>query len=268
MEEERRKARRLVIAMLAACLCVALACFGVFLYLLLTSRRAQTVNPRIVEVSKIIVLVGIFFLVLAFGYLLPVLLSSKTKGGDPVSEIFDEATMRKTLERYIPDGEPLLAGIHAVSRETSIRSAFSNCILTESALLPAEDGETIALYKKKYSTYDVYIGVTRSFLIITECERNSYYYKRDEEAERDGTRGQPLTSQLFLSDIGTCYPLAEIQSCGIKKGWMGSVNCTLTMKNGSYFKLMFPKLGGLGGKMPHHAEYREAIIARLGGENA
>jgi len=40
------------------------------------------------------------------------------------------------------------------------------------------------------------------------------------------------------------------------------------MKNGSYFKLMFPKLDGLGGGMPHHTEYCEAIIARLGGSNA
>ncbi len=36
------------------------------------------------------------------------------------------------------------------------------------------------------------------------------------------------------------------------------------MKNGTTLKLMFPKLGGVGGGMPHHAEYREAIIAKLG----
>lgn len=40
------------------------------------------------------------------------------------------------------------------------------------------------------------------------------------------------------------------------------------MNNGSYFKLMFPKPGGLGGGMPHHTEYREAIIARPGRRNA
>lgn len=45
---------------------------------------------------------------------------------------------------------------------------------------------------------------------------------------------------------------------------MGSVKCFLTMKNGSYFKLMFPKLGGLGGGMPNHAKYRDMIIERLG----
>ena len=50
-----------------------------------------------------------------------------------------------------------------------------------------------------------------------------------------------------------------------KKGMEGSVKCHITMKNGSYFKLLLPKLGGLGGGMPHHAEYLQAIIARLGG---
>ncbi len=61
----------------------------------------------------------------------------------------------------------------------------------------------------------------------------------------------------------TVFPLADIQSCQIKNGWMGSVKCAVTMKNGSHCKLLLPKLGGLGGGMPHHAEYRAAILARL-----
>ena len=83
----------------------------------------------------------------------------------------------------------------------------------------------------------------------------------------EGSEGimQEILSETFLADIGTCFPLADIQDCQLKKGWMGSVKCNLTMKNGSSFKLMFPKRGGIGGGMPHHAEYREAIIERLGG---
>ncbi len=46
---------------------------------------------------------------------------------------------------------------------------------------------------------------------------------------------------------------------------MGSVKCFITMKNGSSFKLLLPKLGGVGGGMPNHAKYREAIIERLSG---
>ena len=59
------------------------------------------------------------------------------------------------------------------------------------------------------------------------------------------------------------FPLADIQSCVIKKGMMGAVNCAITLKDGSFLKLQMPKRGGLGGGMPHHAEYREPILARL-----
>ena len=33
--------------------------------------------------------------------------------------------------------------------------------------------------------------------------------------------------------------------------------------NGEYFKLMFQKLGGLGGRMPLHAEYCDRIMQQL-----
>ncbi len=41
----------------------------------------------------------------------------------------------------------------------------------------------------------------------------------------------------------------------------------ITMKGGSVLKIMLPKRGGLGGGMPHHVEYREAIIERLSAIN-
>lgn len=183
-------------------------------------------------------------------------------------EIFDETNMRRILEQYIPDGETLLAGIHAVSKETKITGVFGKCVCTESKLIPDENGGIVALNKKKYSAYDIYIGITQYSLVIAECERNSYYYQFDDEPNVKESDIQEVTSDIFLVDIGTCFPLTDIQNCNIKKGWMGSVKCFITMKNGSYFKLMFPKIGGLGGGMPHHTEYREAIIARLGGGNA
>jgi hypothetical protein len=117
--------------------------------------------------------------------------------------------MRMALEKYIPDGETLLAGIHAIAKETNIIGIFDKCICTEYSLRPDENGG--------------------------------------------------------MNDIGTCYNLTDIQKCEIKKGWMGSVKCNIAMKNGTYFKLLLPKLGGLGGDMPNHTQYRDAIIARLGG---
>ena len=56
----------------------------------------------------------------------------------------------------------------------------------------------------------------------------------------------------------------DVQNCDVKKGRMGSVLCTLTMKNGTYFKLSLPETAGPNGDMPHHTEYREAILTRLG----
>ncbi len=179
--------------------------------------------------------------------------------------IFDEGLMRQTLERYIPSGETLEAGIHAVSQETSIVAVFDKCRYAGDRLCRDEAGGVMALSKKKYAPYDVYLGVTQSCLLIAQCEENKYLYDFDAVSD---TQAQPLAADLLLSDMGTCYPLADIQSCEVKKGIMGSVKCTVTMKNGSRFKLMLPKRGGLGGDMPNHAQYREAILARLGGEGA
>lgn len=185
------------------------------------------------------------------------------KGEYNMSDIFDETSMRRALGNYIPDGETLLAGIHAVMKEMKVTGVFGKCVRTEDGLAPDENGGIIALSKRKYVAYDVYIGFTQSLLTIVECEGNKYFYQFSNKWSGDEGDVQEITSKLPFADIGTCFLLSDIQSCEIKKGWMGSVKCTITMKNGNYFKLIFPKRGGLGGGMPHHAEYREAIIARL-----
>lgn len=181
-----------------------------------------------------------------------------------MSGIFDETNMKQVLGRYIPQGETLLAGIHAIAKETSVTGVFGKCSRTEDGLIPDENGGTVALSKNGYSTSDIYFGITQSAFVIAGCERNSYYYEFD-DAPAAGTKVQEVTSKIFFADIGTYFPLADIQNCEIKKGWMGSLKCSLKMKNESYFKLIFPKLGGAGGGMPHHAQYRDAITARLNG---
>ena len=77
-----------------------------------------------------------------------------------MSEIFDEARMRWVLGDYIPEGEELAAGIHAISQETHIKGIFGKCIYMEDKLIPDEKGRIITLDKKKCSSYDVYIGIT------------------------------------------------------------------------------------------------------------
>ncbi len=144
-----------------------------------------------------------------------------------MSEIFDEGHMMQVLGRCVPHGESISAGIHGV---------------------------TLQVNKKKTSRFDVYIGITAHDLIVVECEErqylNEFYHIPD-------------LRKTVAEDAGTCFPLTEIQSCEIQKGIMGAVNCSITLKNGNFLKLQLPKLGGLGGGMPHHVEYREKIIACL-----
>ena len=94
-------------------------------------------------------------------------------------------------------------------------------------------------------------------MVITECEKGSYFYEFNDEPNVRGMDIQEVEAEIFFEDIGT--------SCRLARGWMGSVKCFITMKNGSSFKLLLPKLGGVGGGMPNHAKYREAIIERLSG---
>lgn len=270
MDKERRKTKKFVIGLFVAYLCIALVCFGIAAYIIYTIRGTGAASDRIADIAKIAAMTGILFLVLAFGYMLPALNSHKKReqnnGELDPSDLFDERNMKQALGKYIPAGETLLACIRAVSNEACMTGVFGKCVRAEDRLVPSKNGGTVAINKKKYATYDVYLGITPSSLIITECEKNSYYYQFDNDPDVSSADIQEVTSDVLFSDIGTCFPLTDLQSCKFKKGRMGSVKCFLTMKNGSYFKLMFPKFGDLGGGMPHHTEYREAIIAQLGGK--
>lgn len=271
MDDERKKAKKRVRGLFLLCLGIALACFGFFACVVVTKRADgfADVSDTMVGLYKVIVLIGVFFLVLAFGYLLPAMLKQRKseRGEHDPSEMFDETNMRRALEKHIPDGETLVAGVHAVSRETCIKAVFWKCILEDDRLIPSENGRLLALSKSKYAAYDLYLGITQTSMIIVGCERNQYYYQFDNMPDGKEADVQEVTSDLLLQDIGTCFRLADVQSCEVKNGRMGSIKCFITMKNGSYFKLTIPKLGGLTGDMPHHAEYREAIIARLGTVN-
>lgn len=79
MDEERRKAKKIAVGLFLGCICIALVCFGIFAYIAFSARGGGGVDERMVTISKIIVMTGIFFLVLAFGYLLPVLISHKKR---------------------------------------------------------------------------------------------------------------------------------------------------------------------------------------------
>ena len=136
--------------------------------------------------------------------------------------------MNQVLGACTPEGEALSAGIHGI---------------------------TLQVNQKKSSRFDVYIGITEHYLLVAECEERKHL-----------TAAYPMLPDLrktVAEDIGACFPLADIRRCEIKNAIMGAVNCSITFRDGSFLKLQLPKRGGLGNGMPHHAEYREKIIARL-----
>lgn len=180
-----------------------------------------------------------------------------------MSSIFDENNMMQALKKNLPDGETLTAGIHGLGLETEIKQVFGKCTLVGEKLVPNENGIAIEVSKCKYSTHDVYIGISQNYFILSECEVYQHYYEFNDVPNRDGISVEDLKDEIGIEELRSSFLFSEIQKCVIKKGWMGSVKCTLTMKGGSLLKLMLPKRGGLGGGMSHHAEYREAIIARL-----
>lgn len=101
--------------------------------------------------------------------------------------------------------------------------------------------------KEKYSKCDVYIGITEHYLIVTECEEYGHHYEFNPSPDLRGCVVEEVGTRMFIGDIGNCFPFADIRECQVKKGWMGSAICSVTMNNGSFLKLMLPKRVGLGG---------------------
>lgn len=261
MDNELEKAKKKVLGMFVLYLCIGLAFIGACACLIVTTKGTEAANDRVLMISKILALAGVFFLILAFGHILPSLIKLQ-KGGLDASATFSEANMRKTLGKYIPDGEALLAGIRAVANESKVTGIYGKCLPMEDKLVPSEDGAVIVLSKEKYSVYDIFIGVTQYSLIIAECNKNRHLYGVDEAHGVNEEDIQNVTSDIPFDDIGTRFQLEDIQSCTVKNGPLGA-NCTVRMKNGSHFKLLLPRASGMLGGMPQHSEYRDEIIAQL-----
>lgn len=217
------------------------------------------VSDRQVTIYQIIVFLGVFFIVLALGYIVPHMI--KVNKGD--FGIQDEQKMRQSLERYLPQGETLIAGVYALGKTTEFRQVFGKCILDDDKLIPDEDGSTIGVNKCKYAQYYLYIGITQHHLLITDCEPCKHMYEFEDLGKLDV---EGINSTISLQDIGTCFTLTQIESCTIKKGFFGEVKCTITLKNKSLIKIMIPRTGGYA--MEHHAEYRQALLDCLNTYNS
>ena len=144
-----------------------------------------------------------------------------------MADIWDENYMLNLLRPCLPPGEKLLAAIKAI---------------------------TLQVNKKKTSFFDVYVGLSENYLLVIECENRQYLCSEYKI---------PDWRKTVAEDLGVCFALADIQSCVIKKGIMGAVNCALTMRDGGFIKLQMPKRAGLGGGMPNHLANREQILECL-----
>lgn len=257
MDQGRKKARKRVIVIFWIYLCIALVCIGIGAYLVIVKRTEGAVNDRLVTLSKILVFAGIFFLIMDFGHILPSLFSH--------NKIRSEANMRQVLSKYIPCDETLLAGIYASVQQSKVKAFFGKCRCEDGKLVPDENGGVLSLDKEKYAAYEVYLGITQSHLLVVECTKNKHCYSCTIEPDIPSQDVQELSAELNWEDIGNCFLLEDVQNFEVKKGSFGSTLCTLTMKNGTYFKLLLPYAAGPNGDMPHHTEYLEAILARLRG---
>lgn len=249
------------------CLVMALICFVVFgVVFFASSSGTEAAEKSAFYISEICVFVGIFFLVIGFGYGLPNVIKSRRNANgiqEDATDIFNEKNMHKALERYTPDGEAVLAGIHVVTKESFVSCAFEECAITEDRLIPEKNNNIVTVSKKKLCTYDMYLGITKHFLVVADCEENRYYYEFDEEADKNKTDIHKVTEDILFKDIGKCFSLDAIESCKMKNGFCGSVNCDIRMKNGGYLKIMIPATGGLTAGMPNHKRYRDEIMECL-----
>ncbi len=177
-----------------------------------------------------------------------------------MSGIFDEQNMIQVLGRYLPSGESLRAGVHGVGVQIDLKQVYKNCSVAGNLLIPDKEGITLEVHKRKVSKFDVYAGITEHYLLLSECEECGYRYELTDVSDKDNTPCETLETEILLDHIGTAIPLADIRNCEVKNGIFGSVNCMVTLKNGSFLKHMIPKKGGLGGGMPHHEEHREIIL--------
>lgn len=189
-----------------------------------------------------------------------------------MTDFFNEVRMLQFLSRCLPDGETIIAGIHGLGLEMEIKQIFVKCILEEDVVVPDENGTVLLVDKSKYAKHDVYIGISQNYLLLAECEDFRHLYEVTDLVELgDETFDQliaraaqePLQTPVSLEEMGRCFPLSAISDCAIEKAWMGAIKCTIAMDDGSRLKILLPKLGGLGKGMPHHKEYRDAIIACL-----
>lgn len=208
-----------------------------------------------VEILKIIVLLILLFVVI-------IVVGFVNKSYD--AKNFNEEAMRHVLEKYVPAGEKLIAGVHVYGAEVKIMfEILGNCSF-DNEVYPAERGMAISGYKAKYAGYDVYLGITEHHFIFSECvPGNKYYYQFDKVPASRDADAEEFESSTQLEDIGRWLAFTDddVQSCVIKSAKTSKI--TITLKNGSYFIIEMIKDNKPSKYSPHYVEYRNKVLDRL-----
>lgn len=189
-----------------------------------------------------------------------------------MSSVFSENRMLEELVPLIdelPGNQEFQAGVHGVMKKVVITRVYRNAILDDNNVIVPTDGDSILYIRKsKLCDFDAYIGITPDWLLVVPCNEEKWAYESFRITEPEKIKefldyAQPLEAPLPASYIIPVIPLASIADFSAKKNWIGAYVCRLEMSDGDEFKMMLPRLGGLGGGMPHHKEYREAIVSKL-----
>lgn len=184
--------------------------------------------------------------------------------------IFNEANMIASIEKYLPHGQNLKAGIHAIVKKVVLQRFFSNAVYDSSDnLLKPECGAPLFyISKSKVATFDVYIGFSEDYLVIVPCEKESWHYKHTEVTNPEFLAvctqlAMEVQSPFCLADILPVYRISQIEKCEIEKNWVGAYVCKIEFDTGDFIKILLPPFAGLFGGMPHHKVYRNAILELL-----
>lgn len=189
-----------------------------------------------------------------------------------MGSVFSEPRMLEQLNPLIgllPGNQTLRAGIHAVLKRAVVTRLYRNAHVDGvNVIAPTEENSVLFVRKSKICDFDAYIGVTQDWLLIVPCDEPMWAYEiyrvTDEAQVREyAGLATPLESPMPASSIVPVVPLASVAEFTAKKNWIGAYNCRLVMSDGDEFKMLLPRLGGLGGGMPHHKEYRDAIVSAL-----
>ncbi|MCM1094157.1 MAG: hypothetical protein NC421_09395 [Lachnospiraceae bacterium] len=189
-----------------------------------------------------------------------------------MGSIFSETRMLDELVPLInelPLNQKFQAGIHGIMKKVVITRIYRNAILSDdNVIMPTAEDSILFIRKSKICDFDAYIGITQDWLLVVPCNEEKWAYESFRITEPEMMKeyldyARSLESPLPASYIIPVIPLESIAEFSAKKNWIGAYVCKLVMSDGDEFKMMLPRLGGLGGGMPNHKEYRELIVSML-----